>query len=71
MPLRVRKVKNKDCYRVTNVETGELLSECTTRAKALAQVKLLEEIDNKKKVVKEKVEQKVEQKVKPKKKLRK
>lgn len=49
MPYKVRKVRNKDCYKVKNVETGQVMAECTTREKAYAQVRLLEQIDEEKK----------------------
>ena len=45
----VRKVRNKDCYKVKNVETGQVMSECSSRQKAYAQVRLLEQIDEEKK----------------------
>jgi len=45
----VRKVRNKDCYKVKNVETGQVMAECASRQKAYAQVRLLEQIDEEKK----------------------
>jgi uncharacterized protein (DUF849 family) len=47
MPIKVRKIRNQDCYRVFNAETGEIYAKCTTREKALAQKRLLEEADKK------------------------
>ena len=44
----VRKVRNKDCYKVKNVETGQVMAECSTKANAQAQVRLLEQIDKEK-----------------------
>ena len=41
----VRKVRNKDCYKVKNVETGQVMAECSTKENAKAQVRLLENID--------------------------
>tara|TARA_Y100000034_G_scaffold87035_1_gene104358 strand:+ start:32 stop:409 length:378 start_codon:yes stop_codon:yes gene_type:complete len=46
MPYKVRKVRNKDCWKVINIETGHLHSKCSTRKNALNQVRLLEVIDN-------------------------
>ncbi len=57
MPYKVRKKRGHDCYKVTNTETGQVMAECATREKAYAQVRLLEELhekkqDEKKQVVK-------------------
>jgi len=41
MPYRIRKVRNKKCYRVTNAITGRVHAYCTTRKKAEAQVKIM------------------------------
>lgn len=49
MPYKVRKVRNKDCYKVKNVETQQVMANCSSREKAYAQVKLLEQIDEEKK----------------------
>lgn len=46
MPIKVRKVRGQDCYRVFNAETGEIYAKCTTREKALAQKRLLDEKEN-------------------------
>jgi 16S rRNA U1498 N3-methylase RsmE len=46
---KVRKVRNKDCYKVTNIETGQVMANCSSREKAYAQVRLLEQIDEEKK----------------------
>jgi len=45
----VRKVRNKDCYKVKNVETGQVMANCSSRQDAYAQVKLLEDVDKEKK----------------------
>jgi 16S rRNA U1498 N3-methylase RsmE len=49
MPYRVRKKRGNDCYKVTNLETGQVMAECASREKAYAQVKILEQIDKEKK----------------------
>lgn len=41
MPYKTRKVRNKECYRVYNSDTKKTYAKCTTRKKALAQMKLL------------------------------
>lgn len=41
MPYKIRKVRNSDCYRVTNAETGKIHAYCTTKEKAERQVRLL------------------------------
>lgn len=48
MPYSIRKVRNKNCYRVKNKETGEIKTKCSTLNKAKAQVRLLERLDKKK-----------------------
>jgi hypothetical protein len=45
MPIKVRKVRGQDCYRVFNAETGDIYAKCTSRQEALAQKRLLEEKD--------------------------
>ena len=49
MPYKVRKKRGHDCYKVTNLETGQVMAECASRQKAYAQVALLEKIDEEKK----------------------
>lgn len=52
MPYYTRKVRNKNCYRVSrkmNKKTKakrRVFSKCTTRAKAKKQIKLLHAIEN-------------------------
>jgi hypothetical protein len=45
MPVKVRKVRGQECYRVFNGESGEVYAKCTTRAKALEQKKIIEDAD--------------------------
>jgi hypothetical protein len=49
MPIKVRKMPNKECYKVYNAETKKVHSKCTTLAKAKAQQRLLNSLDLKKK----------------------
>ena len=49
MPYKIRKKRGHDCYKVTNLETGQVMAECSSRQKAYAQVRLLEQIDEEKK----------------------
>ncbi len=49
MPYTIRKVRNKDCYRVKNKETNAIKAYCTTKKKAEAQVRLLESLKKKEK----------------------
>ena len=46
MPIVIRKLPNKNLYKVYNKLTGEIHSKGTTKAKALKQVKLLNMIDS-------------------------
>jgi len=50
MPYYTRKVRNKNCYRVSrkikNKTKKRVFSKCTTRAKAKKQIKLLHAIEN-------------------------
>jgi hypothetical protein len=46
MPYTIRKMPNRNCYRVRNLDTGRVMSDCTSRAKAEAQVRLLHAIDH-------------------------
>jgi hypothetical protein len=43
MPYVVRKVRNKSCYQVKNPVTGKIHANCTTKAKAEAQVRVIEQ----------------------------
>jgi len=45
MPYKVSKVRNKECYQVKNKLTGAVHAKCTTKAKAEAQVRLLDRIE--------------------------
>jgi hypothetical protein len=38
MPFVIRKVRNQDCWRVKNKETGKVHAKCTTLEKAKKQV---------------------------------
>ena len=41
MPWGIRKVRGRDCFRVTNLDTGRVKAFCTSREKTEAQVRLL------------------------------
>lgn len=43
MPYAIEKVEGKRCYRVVNTETGQEHAKCTTKKKAEAQVRVLED----------------------------
>lgn len=45
MPYKIKKVKNKNCYKVFNSKTGKIHSKCSTKKKADAQVRLLESLE--------------------------
>lgn len=45
MPYLIQKVRNKNCFKVINKETGRILARCTTREKAEKQIRLLHMID--------------------------
>jgi hypothetical protein len=47
MPIKIRKMPNKQCWRVYNAETGQIHSYCTTLAKAKAQKRLLDSLEKK------------------------
>lgn len=47
MPYAIKKIRNKDLYKVVNTKTGKLHSTGTTKDKAKAQVRLLETIERK------------------------
>lgn len=59
MPYYTRKVRNKNCYRVSkkinktkkNKTKRRVFSKCTTRAKAKSQIRLLHAIENNKNFV--------------------
>ena len=44
MPYTVRKIKNKKCYTVYNTKSRKLFSNCTTKKKAMSQLRLLHAI---------------------------
>ena len=48
MPIVIRKLPNKDLYRVYNKITKEIHSKGTTLEKAMAQKRLLDSLDKKK-----------------------
>lgn len=48
MPYSIRKLPNKNLYRVRNVETGQIMSKATTKENALKQIRFLYMIENKK-----------------------
>lgn len=54
MPYQIRKVRNKECYKVINTLTKEVSAKCTTRSKAESQVKLLLGIEHGMTVLKKK-----------------
>lgn len=45
MPYKIRKIRNQDKYKVINSKTGKIHSTGTTKAKAEAQVRLLESLE--------------------------
>ena len=49
MPYSIRKLPNKNLYRVRNKETGRVLSKSTTLENAKKQIRLVQSIDKKKK----------------------
>jgi hypothetical protein len=46
MPIKIRKIRNKDLYKVFNSETGEIHSKGSTKENAKKQKRLLNAIDN-------------------------
>lgn len=44
MPYTLRKLKNKNCYKVYNRNSRKLFSNCTTKEKAMSQIRLLKAI---------------------------
>jgi hypothetical protein len=49
MPYKTRKVNNRRCYRVYNPVNKKTFAKCTSKAKALKQMRLLRAIQNSKK----------------------
>lgn len=45
MPFAIRKVPNKNCYRIRNTETGRIHSKCSTLENAKSQLRLLRGIE--------------------------
>lgn len=45
MPIRVRKVRGKDCYQVKNIKTGHIHATCSTKQKAQSQKRLLDALE--------------------------
>lgn len=45
MPYKIRKVRNKPCYSVTNLVNKKKVSKCTTMKKAKKQLRLLYSLD--------------------------
>jgi hypothetical protein len=45
MPIKIRKVRNKECWMVYNAQTGKIHSKCTSLAKAKAQKRLLDSLE--------------------------
>ena len=41
MPYKIRKMPNKNCYRVSNAITGKIHAYCTSRKKAEAQIRVM------------------------------
>jgi hypothetical protein len=41
MPYLIRKVRGKNCYRVTNKQNKRILAKCSTKKNAKLQMKLL------------------------------
>ena len=46
MPYSIRKVRNKNCYKVKNKKTGKVHAKCSTKQNAERQVRLLYAIDH-------------------------
>ncbi len=44
MPYKIRKVRNKPCYRVYDQKTKKTFSKCSTKSKAKSQINLLRAI---------------------------
>jgi hypothetical protein len=46
MPYVMRKVRNKNCYSVKNIETKKVHAKCATKEKAKKQIRLLNAIEH-------------------------
>ena len=46
MPYTIRKVRGRPCYRVKNRRTKRVLSKCTSKKNAKAQIRIIAAIDN-------------------------
>jgi hypothetical protein len=46
MPYSIRKVRNKQCYRVKNTETGKVHAKCSTKLNAERQLRLLNAVEH-------------------------
>lgn len=44
MPYKILKVRNKNCYKVVNKDTGHIHARCTTKDKAERQKRLLDRL---------------------------
>ena len=49
MPYKTRKVNNRRCYRVYNPINKKTFAKCTSKAKAIKQMRLLRAVQNSKK----------------------
>lgn len=45
MPYYTRKVRNKPCYRVSNRKTKRVFAKCTTKKRAVKQMRLLRALE--------------------------
>ena len=45
MPYTIRKVSNKNCYKVMNKKTKRVFAKCTTKEKAKKQLRLLNAVE--------------------------
>jgi hypothetical protein len=48
MPYKTRKVRNRNCYRVYNPINKKTFAKCTSKKKAIKQMRLLRAIQNNK-----------------------
>ena len=48
MPYQLRKVNNRRCYSVKNLKKKKTFSKCTSKKKALKQIRLLRALQNNK-----------------------
>lgn len=46
MPIKVRKVRGKECFQMKDIKSGKVHAKCTTRVKAESQAKLIRAIDH-------------------------